>query len=111
MITMTKGVKKMRSDIKVPMKQGLLFCIYLTHKDKVCGGTANQVKLIPIAKVHALLGHHNKETTRKTAKALGWAISRGSMKPCKACTISKAKQKNVLKMQDENKNATEANKQ
>ena len=69
----------------------LLFCIFLKQKYKVHGGTAEQVKLIPIAKAHALLWHHNEAMARRTAKALGWTISRGLMKPCKACTISKAK--------------------
>ncbi len=35
--------------------------------------------------------------TIKTAKYLGWEISRGALKTCKSCTIRKARQKNVPK--------------
>ncbi len=73
------------------------------------GGAAEQVKPMPIAKAHALLGHHSEAIARKIAKELGWTISRGSMKPCEACTIAKAKQKNVPKTHNENKNAVKAN--
>ncbi len=64
---------------------------------------------MPIAKVHALLGHHSEAITRKIAKELGWTISRGSMKPCEACTIAKARQKNVPKTHGKNKNTAKAN--
>ena len=32
---------------------------------------------------------------RKTAKELGWVLTRGTLKPCEYCARSKAKQKNV----------------
>ena len=46
---------------------------------------------------HCLLGHKNKDSIRKTAKQMGWELTRGSLKPCEHCTKSKAKQKNVRK--------------
>ena len=51
-----------------------------------------------IKQAHAKLGHSNEVTTRKTAKALDINISKGPLPPCVACTIGKAKQKNVPKM-------------
>lgn len=50
-----------------------------------------------IVKAHQLLGHKNEGTTRRTAKALGIQITRGSLPACEACAVSKAKQKNVSK--------------
>ncbi len=102
-ITMAKGSQTMQLDIKVLTKQGLLFCICLKRKFRVLGGATEQVKPIPTAKVYALLGHHIEETTRKISKKLGWTISCGSMKPCKACSIATDRQKNVPKTHDENK--------
>jgi hypothetical protein len=37
----------------------------------------------------------DKDTTRKTAKELGWELSRGGLGVCGACTAAKARQKNV----------------
>jgi hypothetical protein len=48
-------------------------------------------------KAHRLLGHISEETTRKTAKHLGWEIEKGTLNPCVSCTIGKAKQKNTAK--------------
>ena len=52
---------------------------------------------ISIAKAHSLLGHGNEKEDRKTAKALGWTMSRGTLPPCQACAEAKAKQKNISK--------------
>jgi hypothetical protein len=50
-----------------------------------------------ILAAHRMLGHKSKDSTRRTAKALGITIMRGNMPVCEACTLSKAKQKNILK--------------
>ena len=42
----------------------------------------------------------NEDATRADAKALGWEITRRSMKPCKACSVGKSKQNNVSKNND-----------
>jgi hypothetical protein len=42
-----------------------------------------------------MLGHRNEDATRKTANALGWMITQGTLGVCQACTEAKAKQKNV----------------
>jgi hypothetical protein len=52
---------------------------------------------INIEQAHQLFVHMSNETTRATAKALGWEITRGSMEPCESCAVVKAKQKNVPK--------------
>ena len=50
-----------------------------------------------VIKAHGLLGHINKDSTRQTAKHLGWIIARGKLKPFVQCAKLKAKQKNVCK--------------
>ncbi len=48
-----------------------------------------------IKQTHAILGHSSKDTTRWTAAALNMLITRGTLKTCKSCAISKAKQKQL----------------
>ena len=48
-----------------------------------------------IDRAHAILGHSSEGKTRQTAAALGILITRGALKTCESCAISKAKQKNV----------------
>ena len=50
-----------------------------------------------IQKAHVLFGHNSDLITQKVASYLDIRITRGSMKPCDACTIAKAQQKNVAK--------------
>ena len=47
--------------------------------------------------VHCLLGHRNRDSIRKTAKEIGWVLTRGVLKTCEHCMMSKAKQNNVKK--------------
>ena len=48
-----------------------------------------------IKTAHEKLGHMSEEITRKTARTLGWPITRGSLKTCEPCALGKSKQKNV----------------
>jgi hypothetical protein len=58
-----------------------------------------------VNKAHDKLGHADEAATQKAAKEQGVKIVRGSMKSCAACTVGKAKQKNVPKT-SEHKPAT-----
>jgi len=42
-----------------------------------------------------VVGHSSKAKTQETAAALGILITRGALKTCESCAISKARQKNV----------------
>ena len=53
---------------------------------------------ISIDLAHQMFGHADEESTKKTAKALGFDISKGKMKPCESCARAKAKQRNVPKL-------------
>jgi hypothetical protein len=44
---------------------------------------------LSIKHAHLRLGHMNEETTRKTAKLLGWELSTGSISPCANCANGK----------------------
>lgn len=59
-----------------------------------------------IQKAHELLGHGDENTTRQSAKSLGWRITRGSLKPCVSCAVAKAKAKNTSKKSDSPKPTT-----
>ena len=59
-----------------------------------------------IERAHAILGHASKDTTRRTAAALNMLITRGTVKTCESCAISKAKQKNL----NQESEGTKANK-
>ena len=44
---------------------------------------------------HGLLGCCNNDSVRKMTRELGLVLTRGTLKECKHCAKSKAKQKNV----------------
>jgi hypothetical protein len=48
-----------------------------------------------IKQAHAILGHSSKDTTHWTSAALNMLVTRGTLKTCESCAISKAKQKNL----------------
>jgi hypothetical protein len=43
------------------------------------------------------VGHRNEDTIRKSAKEMGWVLTRGVLKTCEHCAMAKAKQNNVRK--------------
>ncbi len=61
-----------------------------------------------IERAHAILGHACKDTTRRTAAALNMLITRGTLKKCDSCAISKAKQK-TLNQESEGTKASKFN--
>jgi hypothetical protein len=61
-----------------------------------------------IEQAHAILGHASKDTTRWTAAALNMLITRGTLKTCESCAISKAKQK-ILNQESEGTKASKFN--
>jgi hypothetical protein len=83
--------------------QGAVYVGHFTRLEradyaKILGANpTTKPRKMSILAAHRMLGHKSEESTRRTAKALGITIMRGSMPVCKACTLSKAKQKNVPK--------------
>jgi hypothetical protein len=56
----------------------------------------NKVKPNNINNVHKGLGHCGKVATRKTGNSFGYDVV-GDYKPCEACSVAKARQKNINK--------------
>jgi hypothetical protein len=97
-IWLTKEGNRLSFDIVIPTSKGVLFAMY-THCDtEIAGATADEGPVMTIQQAHDRLAHPGEEMTRKTAKELGWTITRGVLKPCNACTAGKAKQRSVPKV-------------
>ena len=81
----------------MPTENGAIYaCKFARTVEVAAVHTSTPVKFnINIA--HCLLGHRNEDSVRKTARELGWVLTRGTLKPCKHCARSKANQKNVQK--------------
>ena len=112
-ITVCKGNRKIKFDIRIEMPKGVLWCAYIKRHDpeNEVATEANDVisdnppvrdekeiksvLKLNIERAHAILGHSNENATRKTAAALDIQITRGSLKTCEPCTVAKAKQMNV----------------
>jgi hypothetical protein len=57
-------------------------------------------KRMSVKKAHDVLGHINEKAVRKTAIALGWELTRGTLGVCEPCTEVKAKQKHLRRHPD-----------
>jgi len=87
------GMVTLRFDIVIPTPKGAVYAVYLQRSYDV-GGAAVQVSM-DISTAHARVGHISEDMTRKIASSLGWKLKPGPLGPCEACTIGKAKQKNL----------------
>ena len=81
--------------------------MYIERGNEISGMTTDKNTKMTIKQAHEKLGHSGEDTTRKTAKQLGWTLSPGTLEPCDACAAAKAKQKNVPKNRDEEKTTKE----
>ena len=84
-------------DIVVKTSRGAIFAARFIRQSETNAASTEKGLSMNINKAHALLGHGDEESTRETARALGWVITRGKMTPCVHCAKSKAKQKNTSK--------------
>ena len=84
-------------DIVVRTAKGVVFVCRFFRDAETATASTDVGTRMDINKAHGLLGHGNKEVTRKLGQELGWIITRGKTKLCEHCARSKAKQKNVCK--------------
>ena len=99
-MTVSRNGVTITFDIIIEMAKGAIYCGYfkrIVNEVAAAGVEPPELKL-NIKQAHARLGHSNEATTRRTAQALGITITCSTMLPCMACTIGKAKQKNVPKL-------------
>ena len=82
-------------DVVVPTEKGAIYACKFVCAVEVATASAENTMRVNINIAHCLLGHRNEDSVRKTAKELGWVLTRGTMKLCEYCARSKAKQKNV----------------
>ena len=82
-------------DIVVPTEKGAIYTCKFLRCVEVAAGSVTMPIRLNINRAHCLLGHRNKDSVHKTARELRWVLTCGTLKPCKHCTQSKARQKNV----------------
>jgi hypothetical protein len=109
-LVLTKGSQKVVFDIVISTAaKGMLLGIYFRRDGEIASAmTESKPQKVTVNEAHNKLGHSDEATSkRKTAKELGVESVRGTMKPCVACTVAKAKQKNVPKTSDTEKGTKE----
>jgi hypothetical protein len=100
-VWLTKGKQMVTFDMVILTNKGLLFAVYFKRGAKVTVAVTDlKPEQMSIDKAHQKLRHSNETATRKVATAIGYDLTRGVMKVCEACTMAKAKQKNVPKTSD-----------
>eukprot|EP00957_Ditylum_brightwellii_P113341 8643040-Ditylum_brightwellii.AAC.1 len=91
-VWITKGGHKVKFDICIETKEGIIFEAYMKRVltiDVATAGADEAAMCVNINCMHKLLGHTDKDWTRRTTKYLGWEIMCGGFKPCKSCAIRK----------------------
>ena len=100
-LELQKGNQKITFDIKIPTKKGFVFRMYFKRTHEMAMAATDKGTKMTVDQAHAKTGHCSEALTRKTAKYLGWDLSRGTMTNCAACAAAgKAKQKNMPKQSE-----------
>jgi hypothetical protein len=87
---------QLKFHIKITSASCVLYCMSLQRNPEI----DSPAIFYNITEADERLGHSHKDATRATAKAIGFDLKKGGMQKCSACTIAKAKQKNVVKICD-----------
>jgi hypothetical protein len=98
-LVMERINQKIKFDIKVTTATGVVYCMYLQRDEEI----VNAAVEYSINQAHERLGHSHEDATRATAIVLEIKLKWGIMKPCRACTLAKAKQKNLSKVSEHKK--------
>jgi hypothetical protein len=99
-IWLENGRNNIVFDIKITTSTGAIYCAYIKCKfDLTNLSTDGKQKEVTytVLQAHERLGHLNEDATRATSDAIGRKLRKGGVVTCLACTIGKAKQKNVKK--------------
>ena len=84
-------------DIVVPTAKRAIYACKFIQETEVVSACTDMGTQMNINTAQCLLGHRNEDSVRKTAKEMGWVLTRGVLKTCEHCSAAKAKQKNVRK--------------
>jgi hypothetical protein len=113
-IWLTKGDIEIKFDIIILTPKGVLYAMYHQRDTEIAAPTAKATnqdvptamvivptrKRMSVKKAHDMLGHINEKAVRKTALALGWELTKGTLGVCEPCTEEKAKQKSLPRHPD-----------
>ena len=77
----------------MPTAKGAIYACKFMQEAEVISTCADVSAQMNINTAHCLLGHRNEDSIRKTAKEMGWVLTRGVLKTCEHCAMAKAKQK------------------
>ena len=97
----TKGRYQICFDLPIYTQEGNLWTMHVKRKDPRSGTTEHEIVCFTctytVRQTHRLFGHMNEEYTRKTAKQLGYTLTKGGLKveKCESCAIGGARQKNL----------------
>jgi hypothetical protein len=93
-LILSKNGTEIRFDIRVETATGFLWAACLKRKTHETNASS-----IPLSvnQAHLRFDQMCEESTRTTAKLLGWTLSVGAMIPCEDCAIRKGRQKNLPK--------------
>ncbi len=89
-IVTKKDTLKICFDVIITTKHVTFYCEYCNCIGEVHDSILTKGMQISIAITHAISGHGNEFSPRKTFKYLGWEIRRGVLETCKSCAIIKA---------------------
>jgi hypothetical protein len=69
-------------DIVVPTEKGAIYACKFVRTVEVATASAECAMKVNINVAHCLLGRRNEDSAHKTAKELGWVLTRGTLMPC-----------------------------
>jgi hypothetical protein len=72
-------------DIVVPTEKGAIYACKFIHTVEVAMASTERTMKVNINMAHCLLGHRNEDSMHKTAKELGWVLTRGTLIPSEYC--------------------------
>ena len=94
---MTKGDQKLEFDIRVPTKLSFVYAICLKRVQEIGVPALAEGHKLTVTKAHELLGHCSMSAAKKASELMGWNLTGSSKEVCVACSLGKAKQKNLPK--------------
>ena len=96
-ILMVKKGNKPVFDIVVRIETGLVFCPYIKQmSNEIACPSIKYRRPWSINDAHELSGHPGKDVTQEIVKGLKLNVQQRPMVTCWACTVAKAKQKNIM---------------
>ncbi len=97
-IILQKGSIVIKFDNKIETPGGVIWCGYYKHGCEVATVLGDAQHKILVNQAHCFLGHLDENCTQHIDELLGWQLKVGEMKPCEACSVTKAWQVNVNKV-------------